>query len=400
MAVRFRKSIKLAPGIRWNISGSGSSWTFGPRGASISVGKRGTYLNTGIPGTGLYARQRIDNPAVRTASSTTRPSVQPTTSVSMTCGISDDGTLSFTDANGSAVAERLVEVAKKQNREAIQGLIQTKCDEINSQVEVLGRLHHDTPDCRTAPKFQAPPFDLASPTLPRPQVLGFFDKLFKSRAERITAANAASASNYEANRQAWLKTKAEFDTKVAERRDFVESLIYTDIASMERFLEESLQDIAWPRETSIDFEINDGGAAVLLNVDLPELEDMPTKLAAVPSRGLKLSVKEMPASKVQKLYSDHVHSVAFRLVGEVFAALPTAQSVTFSGYSQRRDKGTGQLSDEYLISARCHRTAWESIDFKGLEFVDPAQALSRFELIRDQLRSGVFKAIVQHQHDV
>lgn len=399
MALRFRKSIKLAPGIRWNVSGSGSSWTFGPRGASVGIGKRGTYLNTGIPGTGLYARERIGNPAGRTVPNATRPSVQPTTSVSMTCGISDDGTLSFKDTNGNAVDERLVEVAKKQNRDAIQGLIQTKCDEINGQVEVLGRLHHDTPDCRTAPKFQAPPFDSTPPTPPRPQVMGFLDKLFKSRAERIAATNAASALNYEANRQAWLKAKAEFDTKVAERRDFVERLIYTDIASMEKFLEESLQDIAWPRETSVDFEINEGGAAVLLDVDLPELEDMPTKLAAVPSRGLKLSVKEIPASKVQKLYSDHVHSVAFRLIGEVFAALPTAQSVTFSGYSQRRDKGTGQLSDEYLISARCQRSAWESIDFKGLASVDPAQALSRFELIRDQLKSGAFKAIVSHQHD-
>ncbi|MDM0058898.1 DUF4236 domain-containing protein [Variovorax fucosicus] len=37
MALRFRKSIKLTPGIRWNISGLGSSWTFGPRRASINV---------------------------------------------------------------------------------------------------------------------------------------------------------------------------------------------------------------------------------------------------------------------------------------------------------------------------------------------------------------------------
>ena len=138
------------------------------------------------------------------------------------------------------------------------------------------------------------------------------------------------------------------------------------------------------------------GAEVLLDVDLPELEDMPTKLAAVPSRGLKLSVKEMTASKLQKLYSDHVHSVAFRLIGEVFAALPTAQQVVFSGYSQRRDKGTGQLSDEYLISVRCQRSVWESCDFKGLVAIDAAVALSRFELVRDQLKSGAFKAILPH----
>ena len=56
MALRFRKSIKLAPGLRMNLSGSGASWTLGPRGASVGIGQRGTYLNSGIPGTGLLQR--------------------------------------------------------------------------------------------------------------------------------------------------------------------------------------------------------------------------------------------------------------------------------------------------------------------------------------------------------
>jgi hypothetical protein len=318
----------------------------------------------------------------------------------MTCGILDDGTLCFKDASGNAVHERLVEIAKKQNRDAIQGLIQTKCDEINGQVEVLGRLHCDTPDCKMTPKFQAPPFDSQPPTAPTPKIPGFFDKLFKSRAARIEAANKAKAAAYDSSCQAWLKEKSEFDAQVAERRNFVERLIYTDVAAMEKFLEESLQDITWPRETSIDFDINDAGVTVLLDVDLPELEDMPTKLAAVPSRGLKLSVKEMAAGKVQKLYSDHVHSITFRLIGEVFAALPATQCVTFSGYSQRRNKATGQLSDEYLISVRAQRADWQNIDFKGLDAIEAAQALSRFELIRDQLKSGVFREIAPHQREL
>lgn len=59
MAFRFRKRIKIAPGIHVNVSKSGVSTTFGGRGASISVGPKGTYLNTSIPGTGLYNRQKI-----------------------------------------------------------------------------------------------------------------------------------------------------------------------------------------------------------------------------------------------------------------------------------------------------------------------------------------------------
>lgn len=60
MALRYRKRIKIAPGIYINISKSGISTTIGPRGASVNFGKNGTYVNAGIPGTGLYERQRID----------------------------------------------------------------------------------------------------------------------------------------------------------------------------------------------------------------------------------------------------------------------------------------------------------------------------------------------------
>ena len=59
MAWKYRKRIKIAPGVTINVSRSGVSTTIGPKGASVNIGKNGTYLNTGIPGTGIYDRQRI-----------------------------------------------------------------------------------------------------------------------------------------------------------------------------------------------------------------------------------------------------------------------------------------------------------------------------------------------------
>jgi hypothetical protein len=59
MAWRFRKRIKLIPGVYINFSTSGISTTIGPKGMSFNIGPDGTYLNTGIPGTGLYNRVRI-----------------------------------------------------------------------------------------------------------------------------------------------------------------------------------------------------------------------------------------------------------------------------------------------------------------------------------------------------
>jgi hypothetical protein len=61
--MRFRKSVKIAPGVRLNFSKSGVSGTFGVKGASVNVGKNGAYLNTGIPGNGIYKREKIGDGA-------------------------------------------------------------------------------------------------------------------------------------------------------------------------------------------------------------------------------------------------------------------------------------------------------------------------------------------------
>ncbi len=54
MGFRFRKKIKIAPGIDLNLSKSGvSSVSAGRKGAMINLSKRGLKQTIGIPGTGL-----------------------------------------------------------------------------------------------------------------------------------------------------------------------------------------------------------------------------------------------------------------------------------------------------------------------------------------------------------
>lgn len=53
MGFRFRKSIKILPGIRLNLSKSGISTSIGGPGASINFGGQGTRQTVGLPGTGL-----------------------------------------------------------------------------------------------------------------------------------------------------------------------------------------------------------------------------------------------------------------------------------------------------------------------------------------------------------
>jgi hypothetical protein len=61
--MRFRKSIRIAPGVRLNLSRSGMSTTLGGRGASINIGSKGTRATVGIPGSGLSYSQRVSGQA-------------------------------------------------------------------------------------------------------------------------------------------------------------------------------------------------------------------------------------------------------------------------------------------------------------------------------------------------
>jgi hypothetical protein len=383
MALRFRKSVKLAPGIRWNLSRGGSSFSFGPRGASLTTGKRGTFLNAGLPGTGLSARSRVDAPAPRPAAA----AAAGMTSVKLTCRVSDSGQLEFVDGAGNPVPEQWVEMAKKQNRDALTGLIQEACDEVNDEVQALARIHLSTPDPSDAPRFVPDPFDDPAPVLPAEIKPGLFAGLLASRREAIAATNRAAREAYKRDLEEWKQRRGEHEA-TQQREALLFKLAKSDPPAMEIYFEQRLRALEWPRETVVAFEVHDGGRRIALDVDLPEIEDMPSKAATVPARGLKLSVKDMTATQVQKLYLGHVHGVIFRLIGEAFAALPTVDTVTASGYSQRANPKTGNVDDDYVLSVRVAREQWRGLNFGNLAAVDPVEALGSLGAVRNIQRSG------------
>ena len=70
MAIRFRKKIKIAPGLKLNVTSKGiSSASIGKKGLTLNAGgKGGAKLTTGIPGTGLSATHRLSESSVKNSS--------------------------------------------------------------------------------------------------------------------------------------------------------------------------------------------------------------------------------------------------------------------------------------------------------------------------------------------
>ncbi|HEV8078222.1 MAG TPA: hypothetical protein VGP45_07530, partial [Marinobacter sp.] len=140
-------------------------------------------------------------------------------------------------------------------------------------------------------------------------------------------------------------------------------------------------------------ELSDDGKALMLDVDLPEIKDFPTSELRTYQRGIGVSVKELSDTASRKLYVAHVHGMGFRLIGEGFSCAPSVQTVVLSAFTQISNAATGQVEDHYLYRVKANRQAWSQIQFDNLGAVDPAGALTVFELRRDMTKTGIFQAI-------
>jgi Protein of unknown function (DUF4236) len=71
MGWRFRRSIRIMPGVRVNLGLTRASLSVGPRGFTYNVGSKGSRVTVGLPGTGISYAQTVShqNPVTLIANS-------------------------------------------------------------------------------------------------------------------------------------------------------------------------------------------------------------------------------------------------------------------------------------------------------------------------------------------
>ncbi|EES3386516.1 hypothetical protein FR150_001533, partial [Escherichia coli] len=68
-------------------------------------------------------------------------------------------------------------------------------------------------------------------------------------------------------------------------------------------------------------------------------------------------------------------------------------NVIVSGFTQRVSKRTGYLEDEYILSCKCTRSQMSSVNFEGIEHIDPVEALGDHPVIRKMSSTFIFQPI-------
>ena len=399
MGFRFRRCITIIPGVRINLSNTIPSLSIGPRGASVSVGSRGTYANIGLGG-GLSYRTRLDRAA----------------------------------ASSNASARE-----RSESKEQLRNSLLTTIEQMEMVMHQVINVHTLTPPPSQGVTFNelrdhylkavTRPYAVSAPVRPdKPEIpplpempscgddTGFFKKLFETEEDRQERQRSALASWERAmqdwerekaliehraqnNRMAWAEQYALWQSEADRHQEGLtsseaqaNSRFITDSAFFEAILDEALQNTDWPRDTAISFEVLSEKSLIKLDVDLPEIEDLPQSTFALNRQGTEIIEKKMTQKAVREAYARHVHGILLRLIGIALYALPF-DSVSICGFTQRLSKATGNLVDDYIIQCTADRAIIQKMNFSCLDNIDPIDAISMFSPNRKMSTTFAFKPI-------
>ena len=400
MAFRFRRTVSIFPGVRLNLGKRGISVSAGVRGANVTLGRNGLYGNVGIPGSGMsYRKKLFKRDKTMSAGQRTNQATPPFADSAMTNEIEQvqlntkTGAIIILDAEGNDLGDEALAIAKTHARQHLEDTLRQQVNSHNRMMARIINIHWDTPAPDHFPTLVAEPFDAPEPQAPALRKLDWLAYLCPARRRAFAHSNERKRQRYQSQREQWTQEKLALEQRDSARADLYQSARTGNTAAMESVLDDHMLDIDWPQQTELSFELSADGKTLMLDVDLPEIEDFPTTELRVYERGIGVSVKELSDTASRKLYMAHVHGMGIRLVGECFACAPSVEQVVLSAFTQVARADTGQTEDRYIYSVKVRRNAWARIHFGNLEAVDPVAALAAFELRRDMTKTGIFTAI-------
>lgn len=344
MGLNFRKSFKIAPGIRMNVGKRGVGVSFGGRGLRYTIHSSGRRTTTvGIPGSGL--------------------------SYSTTSSSKKYKTAAYQKRNELARMQKEQEKLQKQEYARLQvELYQNKLDRIR-------QVHQECDDPidwkevyhRPAPfeKGQDGPNTKAARQRLASWQPGIMDRLF----------HKVEAKQHELSEEVE-KAKAE-DAALLSSWDHMhivaENMLKRDIDTYFEVLEEfaPLDDLV---EFGSEFEFGTDNPNIMhISFDVNAEKVLPKKALTLTKTG-KLSEKALTKTAYYDLYQDYVASCALRIARDLFALLPVYY-VFVHAFEEVLNTATGYMEKWAILSVKYDRPMLNRLNFDSL---DPSDALTNF----------------------
>ncbi|MGH6610817.1 MAG: hypothetical protein ACRECQ_11240 [Burkholderiaceae bacterium] len=271
----------------------------------------------------------------------------------------------------------VVDGAADMEREAALAV----CAHLNEHVESLAYPHRwtPTPDLVLLP-VAVRAFSEPQPRPPKP--IGPSD----SRAK--PAVDPQAMNDYLDARAAWLARRLAWDAAQRSIHQLKEQAERGDLQAMQKYLTTCLHDMLWPMPITISFEFPTPVEAKLEFI-VPGLDAIPDREAAMGS-GNRVEIRRMADLSHTKLHNQHTLGLVLRLMGEMFAALPTVQTASVSALQLA---GNGK-PERYIASVRTERKVWSGAYASGSVTANQSiQCLNRLRANVNLTALGAFLAV-------
>ncbi|WP_147532983.1 DUF4236 domain-containing protein [Bacillus marasmi] len=345
MGLRFRKSFKIAPGIRMNVGKKGVGVSFGGKGLRYSIHSSGKRTATaGIPGSGLYYTSSTNSRSYKTDAYKRK----------------------------SELNRRIKEQQKLEQLEYARlqvDLFENRLDQIKSiHDECDDQVDWDEVSNRRPPfeKGQVGPNERKATQALNDYIPGFFDRLFK-KDQRIIQ-RLKEEVNEAIQKDAELYEEWQRMVTIAKR------MVAHDIDAYFEVIEEfgPLDDLV---EFGSGFEFGtDQEDSIHVSFDVNAENVIPEKVLSLTKTG-KLSEKAMAKTRYFDLCQDYVCGCSLRIARDMFALLPI-KYVFVHAYDNKMNTATGHQERESILSVKFDKPTLNSLNFSNL---DPSDALSNFK---------------------
>lgn len=201
----------------------------------------------------------------------------------------------------------------------------------------------------------------------------FFDRVLRRVETRRSALHAETVRVEREIRAAEARRRSEHEAAIREwtqRVELAKRILGGDLGAYDLVLEDS----------DCFEELNESGCSVAVAwtspdsaraaVQVPGEDVVPRDEKKINSRG-KLSVKNLPATRITEIYQDFICGAALRTARELFAILPL-KSVIVDVHTSLLDPSTGNIQVSPVLSVFCPREKFATIKF---ERADPSSVI-------------------------
>lgn len=399
MGFRFRKSINLGCGVRMNFSKSGVGLSVGGKFGRVSMGPKGTRVTTRIPGTGISMTQKVGGGKQKRAKSTSAKTYDATTtraSASRSNTLYDQAAY---EHNAQIAAESnqrnqtFLDIHKHSAQVRAKHAYELRLKGLKKETYIKVPFVEPQPTVETVNEELSREADTQISTLmfwkvnqlKNEYVTSRFQQRMNQRLNEWEQRRAA----YEANQNAIENQEnARLAQEYEERLSFLQAQIQGDQDFIEDQAEIWLAECSLPVDIDAQFQFTPESKALFLDLDLPEVEDMPTDYLVQLKNG-ELRERSKTQTDIRKDYAQCVFGLCVYAASHMFDISPEVEHVILSAYTQRRDK-IGNLQDDYIFSVKFIRDGFNGISF---EDIDPEEFCMKFENRCLATKTKIFKAI-------